>query len=179
MKTLIYSISIILLFSCKPSETASNDIKESAPVVKENDANMEIETSLSIPVIEIAAGTNGGFETTERKIITNQEELNAVWSKAYSRYLNKIEAPEIDFNQFNVAMVAMGMRNSGGHNIKVLGINTKKGGQTIIVEETSPGEGCMTTEAITFPYQIVQFKKISDTPYDFENTARIINCDSK
>lgn len=162
----IYSIlSLLLLFACKTSEKTNDDVS-----INEAPQN-EI-------VIELAAGSNSGFESATKKVITDQDEFTHVWEEAYRNFLNRPKPPKVDFNEYQIVLVAMGMKTSGGYSIKIESINNTSGNYLVNVLETSPGKSCVTTEVVTFPFQLIQVKKAEGKTL-FKVSEKIINCKSE
>ncbi len=165
MKPLCYISALILLISCKVSNPVSEDL------------NIEETPQLEI-MIDLSSGTNGGFEDPTKKVIKTKEEFLQLWADAHRNLLPPPKAPEVDFEEYQVVIVAMGMRTSGGYSIKINSVNNSKGNLMISVTETSPGKGCMLTEALTFPFQMIQIKK-NDGKVFFNVTEKVIDCESK
>ncbi|MCB0402822.1 MAG: protease complex subunit PrcB family protein [Flavobacteriales bacterium] len=132
----------------------------------------------NLPVLEIASGNNSGFETPTMKVISTMEDLSQTWEIAYKNYLKKKEFPAVDLEEFDVILVALGERNSGGYSIQVESAVSIGNAVTVTVIETKPGSNCMTTEAITYPFQLVQIPKTGKT-ISFEKTEKVIHCKSK
>lgn len=165
MRIIYTIIPIIFLFACKTSQPTSEDLStKEVP-------HQEI-------IIELATGTNSGFETAITKVITNQDEFTKVWKQAYNNYLKKPTLPKVDFNEYQVILVALGMKTSGGYSIKIDKIINSNGNYIIAVTELSPGSNCMTTEAITYPFQLVQVKKAIGK-ISFKITKKTVDCKSE
>ena len=47
----------------------------------------------------------------------------------------------------------------------------------ILMTSTSPGAGCFTTNAITYPFVMAVVEKGSFTDYQFLMTQQVIDCD--
>ena len=165
MKLLSTILPLILFFACKTTETTSKDLSI------EEKPQQEI-------IIELASGTNSGFEKAISKVITSQAELTETWGEAYKNLMPSPKPPKIDFEEYQVVLVAMGMKNSGGYSIKIASVNNSKGNYMINVTETSPGKNCMTTEALTFPFQLIQVKKPTGKTI-FNVTEKVIDCKSE
>jgi hypothetical protein len=66
-------------------------------------------------------------------------------------------APAVDFGREMVVVVAAGQKSSGGHAVRVDGTSQgADGGLVVHVTATSPGEGCMSTMALTSPVDVVR-----------------------
>lgn len=129
-------------------------------------------------IIELHSGNNGGFKEETTQVITTQDAFAKVWKQAFANYMRKEEMPEVDFNKNTIILVALGEKTSGGYTIKTTNTTVTNNSTIVNVISTSPGKGCMTTEAITYPYQIVQIDKF-DNPIKFNITEKVIDCESK
>jgi hypothetical protein len=69
-------------------------------------------------------------------------------------------------------LINLGQRNTGGYSIKVTEVEDNEGKTLIYVEEVSPAEGTMTTQAITYPFSLIKIKGV--TPY-----VKIVSKDGK
>jgi hypothetical protein len=75
-----------------------------------------------------------------------------------------------------VIAVASGERSSGGHDIEVREV-TRAGGQLrISVLETYPGQGCMTTAALTQPVDVVAVNAAGITGWSFIDRRAVGTC---
>lgn len=58
--------------------------------------------------------------------------------------------------------IGMGARPTGGYSIKVISVEDNEGNTNIQVEETVPKADEMVTQAITYPYTIIEIKGVTD-----------------
>ncbi|MDF1673226.1 MAG: protease complex subunit PrcB family protein [Vicingaceae bacterium] len=143
MKNILILISILGLLSCKSSQSSTSSVME----------------KVVFTPIELKSGNNGGFKTKTNLVISTQEEFLKIWNQAFANYMNKETAPEVDFEKNIILLVALGEKTSGGYTIKVDNVIETKDNTVVNVLYTSPGKGCMTTESITYPFQIIQIEK--------------------
>ncbi len=162
MKNIFILISILGLLSCKSSQSTTNSVME----------------KIIFTPIELQSGDNGGFKSKTNLVISTQEEFLKIWDQAFANYMNKETAPSIDFEKNVILLVALGQKTSGGHTIKVNSVVETKDNTVVNILETSPGKDCMTTEAITYPYQIVQIEKPNKN-VQFSAIEKVIDCDSE
>jgi len=160
-KLLVILTSLATLFACS---------KANKSMVKYSPKNTIL--------IELHSGNNGDFKEEKNQVITNNTVFEKVWKQAYANFMIKDEMPEVDFEKNIVLLVAMGEKTSGGHTIKITNATETSNNTIVNVLATSPGKGCMTTESITYPFQIVQIEK-PKTHVDFKVTKRVIVCESK
>ena len=160
-KLLIILTSLITLYACS---------KANKSMVKY--------TSKAGILIELHSGNNGDFKEETTQVISNNTEFEQVWKQAYANFMIKDEMPEVDFEKNVVLLVAMGEKTSGGHTIKITHLTEVNNNSIANVIATSPGKGCMTTESITYPFQIVQIEK-TNKPIEFKVEKKVIDCESK
>lgn len=160
-KLLIILTSLVTLFAC--SKANKNMVKYSPK---------------NTIIIELHSGNNGGFKEETNQVITNKAEFEKIWKQAYANYMIKEETPEVDFEKNVVLLVAMGEKSSGGHTIKITNATETSNNTIVNVLSTSPGKGCMTTESITYPFQIVQIEK-PNKPIEFKIEKKVIDCELK
>lgn len=97
-----------------------------------------------------------GIDEDVRRLIDSRSEWEAFWNEAHSGRSPTPETPSIDFDRNVVVAAAMGGASSGGHGIGIEAV--ARSGDTLYarVRETSPGENCIVTMAITHPVQAVR-----------------------
>ncbi len=151
------------MFSCKTCQPTQKSEGESI-------------NNLTVIFNELNSGNNGGFNEKNNKVITNQTELDAIWATAFANYMVKETAPTVDFNTNMLILVALGEQNNGGSEIKVEKITETKTELIVSILETKAGKGCVTTDMMTYPYQIIQLKK-STKKTNFNTLEKVIDCD--
>jgi hypothetical protein len=101
--------------------------------------------------------------------VTEKKEFHASNNDEYMKLMNEIYAdldqmpkiPEVDFSKNDVGAVFMGQKSSGGYSINFDKIIKRSGAVSCNIYETSPGKGCMLTQGITYPYEIVKTPKLN------------------
>ena len=151
--TLIFSI---VLFSCTNTKETTSNIKE-------------------ISFKSIEKGTNGGFENPTTKLINNQAGFEDLWQKIWNRTSDKPQIPEVDFSKNQLILVAIGAKNNGGYGLEIEKITETKNELNVIYFETKAGEKCMTTQAIVFPFELIEIEKTSKNVV-FTSAEKIIDC---
>ena len=94
----------------------------------------------------------GGTDTAENRVITNQEELEKVYGIINRTRRPGIEVPQVDFAENMVVAVFMGRRSSGGNRVEIEKIEETTDAIQVYVRKVQPGEGDMTSMAITNPF---------------------------
>lgn len=105
--------------------------------------------------------------------IKSQEELEELWNMVHGT-----GAPNtIDFSKKEIIAVFDGTHVTGGYEVAISSIvETEGGSRTVSIVRTEPGENCMTTEAISSPFQIVVVTK-SEVPYAHEEKTVVRDCE--
>jgi hypothetical protein len=124
-----------------------------------------------IEIRRIGRWVSSGIMGARRLVIRDP----ATWTQFWSE-LGAGVRPEVDFSQDVVIAVASGERSSGGHDIEVREV-TRAGGQLrISVLETYPGQGCMTTAALTQPVDVVAVNAAGITGWSFIDRRAVGTC---
>ncbi|MDO8459746.1 MAG: protease complex subunit PrcB family protein [Nanoarchaeota archaeon] len=118
---------------------------------------------------EIKKGSSNSIIEKQNIIIKSEEE----WKKIFS---NEPVPSGIDFNKEMIIVVFQGQKSTGGYSINVDKIIEQKDSINIYLTETSPGEGCIVTQAFTSPYQIVKIAK-TGKPTNFNLQQQIHSCE--
>lgn len=83
--------------------------------------------------------------------------------------------PAVDFDSSLVVFVALGQRPTGGYSVAVASVRRSDGGVIVRYVEREPGPGCMTTQALTAPYQVVKLPVVGG-PVRFERRVEVRSC---
>jgi hypothetical protein len=106
-----------------------------------------------------------GIWDRRRMVIRDRETWFDVWKRIHSPdpthgpYPTMPPLPEIDFSREMLVVVTMGERPTGGYAIIVDGVYERAKQIEIVVRSISPGRGCMETQSLTQPVDIVQLPK--------------------
>lgn len=113
-------------------------------------------TTTPVSFTELEVGTYAQEGPTERKNIAarDTESFERLWKMAHGN--QKIATPTIDFSKEYVIGVFAGPQSSGGHAIAVQQVTDLGDTRTVAVTFTTPGAGCVATEALTAPYQLIR-----------------------
>ena len=125
---------------------------------------------------EIGKGPASGIFDRKQVVIRSENDLKSQFKEINSIFFPEPETPLVDFSKYIVIGVFMGEKNNGGYSIKVDKISYDDDGNVkVSVIETSPGRNCVTTDAITHPYQLVKIPK-TDAKVVFEVKQEVFNC---
>lgn len=133
-------------------------------------------TAKSLAFTEISKQTFSGLDKAENLYLDNTADWTEFWSRVHSNSTPNPDKPSIDFSKHIVLAVCMGTQNSGGYNTKIEEIKTDGETAYVSVINTSPGKGCMSTMAITYPYHIVQIEKGTLKQAVFSTEERVHDC---
>lgn len=94
-------------------------------------------------------------QITERKNFAaySREDFEELWTRAFGE--NAPALPSVNFDESYVIGVFAGQKPSGGHSIAVTRVVDENTVRTVAITLTRPGTGCLTSQALTSPYQFV------------------------
>lgn len=117
----------------------------------------------------------GGFPGAKRLVVRDAAAWAEVWAEAHAGRTPAPPRPAVDFPREAVIVAAMGERPHGGHAIAVAEVRAEDGGATVRVESVSPGAGCMTTQALQRPLDLVRVA-LPAGEVRFVEVARVEEC---
>ncbi len=117
-----------------------------------------------------------GITDRQRLVIRDREAWREVWKRIYAQRSPTPPLPEIDFAKEMLVVVAMGEKSTGGYGIIIDGASERDDRLAIKVRGISPGKGCMTTQALTAPVDIVRLKK-TERPVVFRESETVHDCE--
>jgi len=116
-----------------------------------------------------------GMQEPKQEVYTNEKDFEKAWNIAWSNFEEPVTLPKIDFTKETVALVALGMKNNGGYQLKVDNITQDQNNLTIDYTETTPNPKCSYTMAIVFPYEFIVFAKTSKKVV-FKGSSKVGEC---
>ena len=158
---LLFCIS--MLWTCKSQQTSGSEAPK--------------EGGKTVEVSELAAGNYCGVNEELHKLISSKEEFVDLWKKVYSTRTPQPTVPEVNFEESLVVACFMGMRNTGGYKLEVSSVNKSGTQLEVMLTYSSPGSGCMVTEALTQPFYIGKVEKGDITDASFSTKSQTVNCD--
>lgn len=121
-------------------------------------------------------GSYSGYETRgfRGEVAVNEAEWRSLWAKHTANQEPPPPAPEVDFASKFVAAVFMGQQHSGGHGIEIVDVPLVDGKFHAGYATMRPGKGCMTSQAVTFPFDIVAVDRMDAETIDvvFHNAGQ-------
>lgn len=82
----------------------------------------------------------------------------------------------MDFDRDVVIRAAMGTRNTGGYAIEIRQVAAASGRLFAVVVETSPGDRCGVTEALTQPVDVVLVPGMAGREVAFSTREEVHTC---
>jgi hypothetical protein len=112
----------------------------------------------------------------ESRVIVDQEEWCQLWS--IMRPTEACDTALVHFDREAAVVVALGARSTGGYDVNITCIQSDEESDAIhvIAVETVPGERCWTTQAFTFPIDVVKIDRPAG-PATFEKSTLIYDCE--
>lgn len=111
-----------------------------------------------LPVAVLSQGHHS-MQTEQRfEWVLEPAAFRALWETAQAG-----PPPSVDFDRDGVVAVFMGERPTGGHSIEVERVVLREDGKLLVeILLRSPGPECLTTLALTQPYQIVSVPRVAE-----------------
>jgi hypothetical protein len=119
----------------------------------------------------IGQWSTSGITTPARQVIRDDGAYARFWAA-----LGVGERPSVDFSRDVVIAVAAGQRTTGGHAIAVTRVTRAGAGLAVDVVETVPGAGCMATQQLTQPVDVVVVAAADAKTWSFSDQTRAQDC---
>lgn len=153
----IPALMLASLAGCSGSESPVGPSTGSALAVPPSASAVEFE------VVQEMTTEISGITESRRAVIVDAEEWTALWDRIVTFVAPKPPAPPIEFDSRMVVFASMGERSSGGYSISVLEAAEEEGTLYVVVEESTPGVECMTTDVVTTPAVAVSVPRTAST----------------
>lgn len=118
---------------------------------------------------------SSGIADSRRVTIREDSTWGAFWSELHAHRVPIPAQPRVDFDRFFVMAATAGQRPTGGHSIDIEGVLANGDGVWVSVLKTTPGEGCVTTQALTAPAVAVKAPR-RNGPVKFVDYTRTRDC---
>lgn len=103
--------------------------------------------------------SRSGVEDSRRVVIRSDSAWQRFWGELHAGQRTPPERPQIDFDRSIVVGATAGEKPTGGHSIAIEGVLANDDGVWVSVVKTEPGEGCLRTQALTYPAVAVEAPK--------------------
>jgi len=111
-------------------------------------------TTPSMTFRVLGTGTHAAAVSTRKNYAAYSEtDFAKLWGMAHGS--DGTILPKVDFSKEYVIAVFTGQKSTGGHSIAVASVSDEGNVRTVAVTLTKPGEGCIVTQVLTNPYQII------------------------
>ncbi len=115
---------------------------------------LSADATTNVPFSVIAEGANAANVSARKNYaVYDQEEFARLWAMAYGE--DGPAMPAVDFDKDYVIGVFAGEKATGGYDIAVDKVTDENGVRAISIVLTTPGSACMTTQALTSPFELV------------------------
>ena len=125
----------------------------------------------------IASGTQCAVEKAKQVVVKTQAEFDKLWKETFSGVDMAPEKPAVNFAEKWVVAAYLGMVSNGGHSIAVTEVKTESGSSVIMLKHTKPGQGCMNSMAIEFPFVLATVNQFSGDKSEFKTMVEEKKCD--
>jgi len=127
--------------------------------------------SEELPITHLAKGQHSLQTEQQFEVITGQAQFRHLWSQ-----FDAGAPPALDFTRETAIAVFMGERPTGGYAIHVDSVTRSDGVLLVAVVLQAPGPECMTTQALTQPYEMVSVPT-GPIRADFSTRRVLIPCE--
>jgi len=139
-----------------------------SPTTQATDLSVEVLLADDLTIEAVEGGAMGAVTEERREVITDTDMFETRWNELYSHRREVPDPPSIDFEERVVVFAALGQRPTGGYGITLDRAvhDADEGVVELTVREVRPGQGCMVTQALTFPYLLATVDVV-DASYEF------------
>jgi hypothetical protein len=124
-----------------------------------------------IQIRRIGQYSTSGITTPARLVIRDDSSYASFWTS-----LGAGARPAVDFSRDIVIVAAAGQRATGGDAIAVERVSRTGDGLAVEVVETNPGPGCMTSQALTQPVDVIVVAAADARTWSFSDQTRTQPC---
>jgi hypothetical protein len=133
-----------------------------------------------LPLTRLSTGPSSliyysGIVQRERLVVRDDATWQTVWTSIWRGTTPTPALPNVDFANEMVIVAALGSRSTGGYSIVVDSAVMSSNGLTAWVGTSSPGPGCITTQAFTSPVDIARVQRF-DAQVSFVDVPRVVQC---
>jgi hypothetical protein len=125
----------------------------------------------ALPLRRIGQWSTSGITTPARLVIRDDSSYARFWSS-----LGAGQRPSVDFSRDVVIAVAAGQQATGGHGIAVERVTRADQGLAVEVVQSSPGPGCVVTQALTQPVDVVVVAAPDAKTWSFSDRSQVQAC---
>ena len=122
--------------------------------------------------------TTGLITARKNYLVKNADALEELWGLMYpsSDQVSGVpEMPAIDFTTHDIIAVFDGEHTTGGFDIAVASVADSKTERALHVLHREPGDGCITAQVRSHPFEIVVLPK-ADLPIVRTDSTAVVEC---
>jgi len=133
-------------------------------------------TAVSVPFLALVQIQYSNLEDEARMVVRTRAEWVDLWASATEGVRPAEDAPAVDFARRMVLVAATGRRATGGFAVQIAAVFEDRERLYAVVTATSPGSGCLTTQAFTAPLSAISIP-LSGKPVSFVWRSSTLSCD--
>lgn len=126
-----------------------------------------------MPIVRLYDAQYSGYTSPTETVVNDRAAWASAWRQLHTDSAG--DPPAVDFTRDAVVVVAVGERSSGGTQVRIDDVTASGGGVLVRYTVTEPGEGCMSTQAITAPVAAVRVPRPAG-PVRFERRVTRAAC---
>lgn len=132
-----------------------SELRETPTLEGSQASAIDADQTLEDVSFTVLAAEATAASVSERKnyAVYTEADFTRLWGMAYGDDAPAL--PDVDFERSYVIGVFAGQKPSGGHGITVSRVSDTSDTRTVAITLTAPGEGCMTTQALTSPFELI------------------------
>ena len=108
-----------------------------------------------VPFTTVAEGQQSGVEERREVVVRTAAEWKVLWRQ----HAPDLPAPAVDFDKAMVVGVFAGVRNTGGHSLKITAIDREGANLVVSWHETRPPADAIVSQVLTFPFHLVRIER--------------------
>ena len=124
----------------------------------------------------ISSGSQSAVEQEGVQLIDNESAWVSLWKEVHQNQFPIPDPISVDFNTHQVLAIFMGMKTTGGYQVKAESLQFDSSTFRLQAIYELPGKNCMVTEALTYPFLILKTPRQSTQKVDTQITRKQIDC---
>lgn len=152
------------LFFYAPPSIAAFPYKTYEPVTYQPPRSHVV--AVEVAFSQLISGTQANVAEQKHYTVRAADAFAELWDEV----IQTPSTPDVDFAKNDVIAVFAGQKLTGGYDITVEKVTDTKDARIVSIVLTEPGKGCVVTEALTSPFEIVQVPASALTPVRDERT---------
>jgi hypothetical protein len=120
--------------------------------------------------------SSSGIDEPGTFVMRDAVEWASIWRRIHARRHPVPPLPEVDFEREMVVVAALGPKRTGGHTIRIERAWHDGTKVVVLVQEESPGAGCIVPQAFVSPVDIARLPA-SAGPVEFKVESTVRDCD--